>query len=556
MRRSLVFAGELHGYQEEPVDRAVARGRFLIAADMGTGKTAMSIAAAEELLGEGKAKLCVIVCPSALKWQWAQSLAQFTDLPRKKHKLKKQTVIVPASPDCVVIDGKTFQRNGFQYTAADDRKRQWSEIGEATEYVIVSYEDVLADYRYLRRIEPDLVIADEITAIKSFKAQRSKKLKKYLNAPYRIGLTGTPLENGKPEELFSIMQWVDADVLGRWDLFDATYIVRDDRGIVLGYQNIDILLEKMAPVMHRLTKEQPEVARHMPDAEIDTWYVDIGKDAQEVYERMGMDLYDRIKQQSKFGGGFDVAAYYAGHSDEKSAVGKIMVVHQSMEMLLCHPDLVIMSGMDYLETKGLPANRQKGSKYAYDLWQSGALDEVTGSPKLERLRERLDELVASGSKVLVYTKYRGMLEILAEEIGHASVQFHGAMTPHDKASALAQFKSKNGPPVFLSSHAGSHGVDLPVADHLINYDPAWSSGKADQINARHVRASSKFEKVYVHNLVTSGTIEARMLDVQSGKRETARAFLGDRKGIREMERQTQSLTSFLEQTIEGLALFT
>lgn len=875
MRRSPLFAGELHGYQEEPVDRAVARGRFLIAADMGTGKTAMSIAAAEELLGEGKAKLCVIVCPSALKWQWAQSLAQFTDLPRKKHKLKKQTVIVPASPDCVVIDGKTFQRNGFQYTAADDRKRQWSEIGEATEYVIVSYEDVLADYRYLRRIEPDLVIADECfvagtpiitpngpvaiekllpgdevlnaagtgiveavitkhvdrlvtftlsdgrsftttpahkiftadgfkvsseikigdylygqpealrvvrgrtacdnqgreeadlcqtkhesvlrsillsemadvaavleervhagaggenqcqpaeipgrtsrtlegerssyrgaatgyttgssgedlrcaqtertqtsysrrkwpwldssadnslgdtgsrmgtgvrgddrgripaaalqdrfgestgdggrrsgrdvtqftdsksagspegsvadgawvvgvqvhepgdteftrfsggedfvkvydlqvsghpsysaagilvhncTAIKSFKAQRSKKLKKYLNAPYRIGLTGTPLENGKPEELFSIMQWVDADVLGRWDLFDATYIVRDDRGIVLGYQNIDILLEKMAPVMHRLTKEQPEVARHMPDAEIDTWYVDIGKDAQEVYERMGMDLYDRIKQQSKFGGGFDVAAYYAGHSDEKSAVGKIMVVHQSMEMLLCHPDLVIMSGMDYLETKGLPANRQKGSKYAYDLWQSGALDEVTGSPKLERLRERLDELVASGSKVLVYTKYRGMLEILAEEIGHASVQFHGAMTPHDKASALAQFKSKNGPPVFLSSHAGSHGVDLPVADHLINYDPAWSSGKADQINARHVRASSKFEKVYVHNLVTSGTIEARMLDVQSGKRETARAFLGDRKGIREMEMQTQSLTSFLEQTIEGLAL--
>jgi SNF2 family DNA or RNA helicase len=516
----------------------------------------MSIAVAEEMLGIGQAKLCVIVCPSALKYQWAQSLAQFTDLPKKKHKLKQQTVVIPASPDCIVIDGKPFQRNTHQYSAADDRKRQWAEVGEATEYVIVSYEDVLADYRYLRRIEPDLVIADEITAIKSFKAQRSKKLKKYLDSPYRIGLTGTPLENGRPEELFSIMQWVDDTILGRWDLFDATYIVRDDRGIVLGYQNIDLLLEKMAPVMHRLTKEQPEVAKHMPDAVIDEWHVDLGEDARAVYEQMGMDLYDRIKQQAKNGGGFDVAAYYAGHSDEKSAVGKIMCVHTAMEQLLDHPDLIIMSGMDYEETRGLPEAKQKGSRYCYDLWQSGALDEIIGSPKLGHLIEQLNELTNSGSKVLVYTKYRGMLEILAEEIGQESVQFHGAMNPHDKASALAQFKAKSGPKVFLSSHAGSHGVDLPVADHLINYDPAWSSGKADQINARHVRASSTFKTVYIHNLVTSGTVEARMLDVQSGKRETSRAFLGDKKGVKEMERQTQSLTNFLEQTIEGLSLLT
>lgn len=547
-----MFAGELHGYQEEPVDRAVERGRFLLAAEQGLGKTPMSIAIAEEMLGTGDARLCVIVCPSALKYQWAQSLAQFTDLPRKKHKLKQQTVTIPADPDCVVVDGKPFQRNGFQYSAADARKRQWSEVGGNTEYVIVSYEDVLSDYRYLRRIEPDLVIADEITAIKSFKAQRSKKLKKYLDVPYRIGLTGTPLENGKPEELFSIMQWVDDTVLGRWDLFDATYIRRDDRGLVLGYQNIDLLLEKMEPAMCRLTKEQPEVAEHMPDAEIDDWGVDMGEEARPVYDQMGMDLYERIKRQAKFGGGFDVSAYYGGHADEATAVGKIMAVHQTMEMLLDHPDLVIMSGMDYEDTRSLPSSKQKGSKYAYDMWQTGALDEVTATPKLDYLKRKLSALLDAGSKVLVYTKYRGMLDILAEEIGVPSVQFHGGLNSTEKAAALAQFRSKNGPRVFLSSHAGSHGVDLPVADHLINYDPAWSSGKADQINARHVRASSKFGRVYVHNLYVRESIERRMLDVQEIKRYTAKAFLGDKKGIRELDMMNESLSDFLVRTIDGL----
>lgn len=546
-----MFAGELYGYQEEPVDRAVERGRFLIAAEQGTGKTAMSIAVAEDLLGTGQARLCVIVCPSALKYQWAQSLAQFTDLPRKKHKLKKQTVVIPASPDCIIIDGKPFQRNTHQYTAADARKLQWTEVGDNTEYVIVSYEDVLSDYRYLRRIEPDLVIADEITAIKSFKAQRSKKLKKYLDSPYRIGLTGTPLENGKPEELFSIMQWVDESVLGRWDLFDATYIDRDDRGLVLGYKNIDILLEKMEPAMARLTKEQPDVAEHMPDVETDQWSVPLGE-ARGLYMQMGIDLYDRVKRQAKFGGGFDVAAYYAGHADEATAVGKIMAVHQCMEMLLDHPDLVIMSGMDYQDTRDLPASKQKGSKYAYNIWQSGALDEITESPKLSYLKRKLNGLLDSGSKVIVFTKYRGMLDILAEEIGHPSVQFHGELNPTEKAAALAQFRSRNGPRVFLSSHAGSHGVDLPVADHLINYDPAWSSGKADQINARHVRASSKFSTVYVHDLVVTGSIETRMIWTQEHKRQTAEAVLGDIKGVKEIENNVISLTKFLEETIDGL----
>jgi SNF2 family DNA or RNA helicase len=522
---------------------------------MGTGKSPMSIAVAEEMLGSGEVSLCVIVCPASLKYQWAQSLAKFTDLPTHQVKLKKQLITIPVSPDCVLLDGKAFQRDGVSYSAVDDRARQWSQVGPDTEYIILSYETVLSDYRKLRRLNPGLVIADEITAIKSFKALRSKRLKKYLDSPYRIGLTGTPVENGKPEELFSQMQWIDEAVLGRWDLFDATFIERDDDGLVEGYKNLDLLNEKMAPVMSRLTRGQEGVREHMPESEQDSWDIRMPATGawRDAYMSMGRDLYWQLKQSPRIAGAFSVADYYAGKHDESSAVGKVMAVHAAMEMLLCHPDLVIMSGMDYEETRKLPPERRKGSKYCYKVWQSGILDDVTQSLKLPYLQRRMTELIDAGGKILIYNKFRGMLDILAEDLNVPAVQFHGGMNPGQKAAAVAEFSASDGPPVFLSSHAGAFGVDLPMADHLVNYSPAWSSGKADQINARHVRASSEFKKVYVHDMLVSESVEIRMMAMQDYKREVASGVLGD-SGAREVASSVQSLTSFLEDTIDGLDL--
>lgn len=512
-----------------------------MACEQGTGKTVMSIAMAEEMLGSGEVSLCAIVCPSALKYQWAQALAKFTDLPSYLFKLKKQLIRIPTPPDMVIIDG-----------TPEKRIKQWDSVTSNTEYIILGYETVLSDWRRLRRLKPGLTIADEITAIKSFRAQRSKKLKKYLDTPYRLGLTGTPVENGKPEELFSIMQWVDESVLGRWDLFDESFIVRSDSGVAVRYKNLDVLLEKLKPVMSRVRRTDSDVKGHMPEPVTDDWDVPLEGPLRAVYMDMGRDLYARVKRAAKFGGsGFDVAAYYEGQADEGTAVGRIMAVHKAMEMLVCHPDLVIMSGMEYQDTTNLPKEKRKGSKYAYQAWQSGVLDEVFRSPKLDELKHRLCDLVWAGEKVIIFTKFVPMMEILAEEIGFPSVKFHGGLNAAQKAAAVAEFSDPDGPPVFLVSRAGAFGLDLPVASHLINYDPEWASGRADQVNARHVRASSKFATVYVHNMITDSSIEIRMMSSQAYKREVAAGVLGDKK-MREIENNVPSLTSFLEETIDGL----
>ena len=469
--------------------------------------------------------------------------------------LKKQEIRIPRPPHAVIIDGKAYQRDLVKYTAADDRKRQFDSIGAVTQYVIVSYESVLDDSRMIRRLHPGLVILDECTQIKSFRAQRAKRIKKMLSTEFRLGLTGTPIENGNPAELFSIMQWIDEDVLGRWDLFDKSYIERSDSGMPEGYKNIGVLRERLAPAMARLSRHDPGVREYLPEETMDTWDVQLPADGpmREAYMVMGRRLHELLKRNTFGGRGLDVSGLYGGQADESTRVGKIMAVHTAMEQLLDHPDLVVESGMHYEAGKLTHSPVFGGSKYAYEVWQDGLLDDVWTSPKLEEFTARLERLLAFGGKVLVFSKYASMLPLLADVLGVPSVCYYGGMSAHDKASAVALFGDPVGPPVFLSSHAGAYGVDMFMADHLVNFDNAWSPGRADQVNSRHVRASSEFERVFIHSMITAGTIEERIMDVQAAKRKVSSAIADGHGAPRgRVSNDAQTLTSFLEKTIDGL----
>ncbi len=148
-----------------------------------------------------------------------------------------------------------------------------------------------------------------------------------------------------------------------------------------------------------------------------------------------------------------------------------------------------------------------------------------------------------------------MLSYIEEFLDVPCVQYHGRMTSAQKAAAVASFSAPDGPQVFLSSHAGAYGVDMYMADHLINFDNSNIAGRADQVNARHVRASSEFKEVYVHTMVTAGTIEERILLMQDVKRRVGSAIADGRGADRygRVDNDIPSLTGFLEETIEGLS---
>lgn len=529
---------DLHPYQEEAVDRAIERGSLLIAYTMGLGKTLVALATIEELIAEGAVKQSLLVVPAGLKWQWAESISRFTDVASRQVELRKGVhITVPAAATCVVVDGVPARRKAAYDQAVNDRP----------EFVIVSYEQVRNDFRYIRKLKPDCIVLDEASAIKGFRAKRTK-LAKRLDAPFRYALTGTPVEN-RPEELYSIMEWVDPQVLGRFDLFDKSFIVRNNWGGVVRYKNLQVLNKKVGTAMVRRTRTDPDVIKYLPQVQESVRHVDLSPKVATLYRRIVSDLSEALAE-ANMSQSFDLTQYYAGTLDaDMSAAGSIMARTGALLMLCDHPRLLRQSAEKYFTGDGA------GSAYAAGLLEAGLLEPDAPSTKMERVvADVIDVLQAEpDSKVILFSFYRDMVAELYEQLSGPytqAVTYTGDMSVKQKAAARVRFQTEPHVRLFISSDAGGYGVDLPQANYLINYDLAWSAGKMDQRNSRHVRVGSTHEKVYVINYLIANSIEERTYEMLRLKRKVASATLdgvgADGKGV--IENDVGSLTSYLADT--------
>lgn len=546
-----MLTGQLLPYQTPAVDAFLQSGSLLVTMDPGTGKTIVAIAAAEELLGSAAISTCLCIVPASLKYQWAQRLAEFTDLPAYEIRVGKEFITIPKPPHCIIIDG-----------IQDNRDYWYSQIGADTEYVILGYPNVLNDWDIIRMFDWQLVVLDEITAIKNPGAGITQAIRETFTAPWRLGLTGTPVEN-KPEELYSIMDWISPGFLGDPLTFDRAYVKRNGNGDVIRYKNLPVLHTQLQQVMYRKKRSDPDVAPYFPAEDEDTWLVPMPDALRDAYLILAADLLDSL-QALKRRGTFDVtAAYRGGKPDEGTAVGRIAAKMQAMEMLTCHPSLIAQSCLDYQESerakdRGEDKAAWPGSRWCNDIVNAGVItmDAALQTSKLDYLISRCYEITRDPvTKILVYTKYTRMLPILAEALefnGIGTVTYSGAMTAQAKAGAIARFTADPDCRVFLSSHAGAYGCDMYMASHLINYDIPWSGGKAEQIDGRHVRASNTRETIYIRHLLAEGSLDERKLAQVRFKRRLAAAII-DGKGadhLGRIENDIGSLSAFLETLLE------
>jgi SNF2 family DNA or RNA helicase len=515
-----MFVGLLHPYQADDVDRIVDRGSMLAAYGMGTGKTVMAIAAAEMLMDTDRHITCMVVVPAALKWQWAERIAQFTDVDTKHRKVGKAHIVVPADHHCTVIDGTPQQkRKQFDYIQQHQ-----------PDYVVTAYENLVHDWTDVRKIKAGIVVADEASLIKTFNAERTRKIKR-IKSDHRIGLTGTVMDNGNPEELFSVFQWVDPEVLGPWEYFDPAFIVRSKgkgrTGFPVAYKNLPLLHQKVSVAMVRKTREDPEVAKYMPTVERCNVLVDLDWATAKVYRRIAKDILFEVSKAAGHGSGsIDLAALYSGKAKptEDTAQGRVMGRLLALHMLVNHPGLIRDSAERYLAGKG-------GSKYCLTLAESEVLDGLDHSPKLEELTRLLrKELMRDPDlKIVVFSFFKGMLKLIGEAMPqYRSVSFTGDHNALKKAEAKALFSYEKDVRLFLASGAGGYGLDLPEARILINYDQRDSAGAQDQQDTRHVRASSQHDTVQVIDFMAAGTVEERRKQRRQFKTRTASAILDGR----------------------------
>jgi superfamily II DNA or RNA helicase len=339
------------------------------------------------------------------------------------------------------------------------RQAQYS---QPTFYRLVNYETVLRDKDQLNAWQPDLIVLDEAQRIKNWEAKVSRAVKK-LRSHFALVLTGTPLEN-KVEELYSIVEFVDDRRLGPVFQFLHDHRVLDEQGKLLGYRNLDKLREKLAPILLRRTRA--EVVGQLPARTDSTVFVEMTSAQRGPYLEQQTTLARLLSKK------------YLTEVDRR----RILCCIVNMR-LLCN------------------------STFLYD-------EQTNVSPKLDEFGERVRELLAAGPhKIVVFSQWERMLRKAAdvlEALGVGFVTLHGGVPSKARRTLLDQFRDQSECRVLLSTNAGATGLNLQVADTLINLEVPWNPATLEQRIAR-IHRLGQHRPVQVLNFVTQNSIEERVM---------------------------------------------
>ena len=515
---------ELRPYQVEAIDKLVDRHDLLLALTMGAGKTATAVAGIRQLRRRRVVSHGVVLALKSTKWQWEREIHRWD--PRASVQ---------------VVDGDRIAR-----TVAIRRAQRFN-------YTIMHYECLVNDWEAITKFLPvDFVIADEATYIKSFKAVRSRHCKVLAkHATVRVALSGQPVENGKPEELFSIMEMVNPTVLGGFHKFDKTFIKRDHWGKPIAYRNLDLFQEILAPAMYRKSRE--DISEWLPEMIEVEYPIHLDAANQKLHDFVRNDLSAAIDTALAFGGKgqFDVLANYGrAPSDARmGAMGEVMSRLLAMRMLSSHPALLKLSASEF----DSPVSR-RGSQYASGLRAAGMLDNLPlEHAKLTALIEYVNEIVEEDPrhKVVVFSYFKPMLRMIGAELRRLKIPWvliDGDVTGKDRDLRIQKFNNDPSTRVFLSSDAGAYGIDLNQGSHLICYDLPWSSGALAQRISRIDRTNSAFGQIIITYMFGAGTIEERMFNMLQQKRKVSRAFLDGEFDAKtaQLSLNLQSLREFLD----------
>jgi SNF2 family DNA or RNA helicase len=512
----VTFRGTLYPFQAEAVERMIAARRLLVAYEMGLGKTVLTVACIEQLLDDNIVTCGFIICPASIKLQWERMIREFA-----------------SEPQILVVSGELHKRV--------EQYRRYKE--SYAEYLIINPEQMVNDWEIISKLPRDFIVADEIQWAKNFKPRRSKKLKR-LDAYYKWGLTGQPVEN-RAEEAFSIFQWIDPTVLGDYKTFDRAFIVRDNWGKPRVYRNLPTLHRLLSDHMVRRTRA--EVADQMPAVSEETILIDMDAEGAKLYRRMVADLQNDVEDALQTWGNFSLSSLYGG-DDSGEARGRIMSKLVCMRMLCDSPELVRISAAHY---RGELAGNRVGSEYAQDLHEAGKLEKPLANPKLDGLIEVVEDILEAdpANKIVVFSFFTDMLNMIAGATAHLtkSVLFTGRISQRARDTSKQTFATDPETRLFLSSDAGGVGLDLPQANFLISFDLPWSAGAYAQRQSRIIRLSSKWPRVTLISLQVAGSIDEYQASLLAQKRKVADAIV-DGKGISPKGRLTldlQSLSAFL-----------
>ncbi|MCW5555567.1 MAG: DEAD/DEAH box helicase [Verrucomicrobiae bacterium] len=381
-----------------------------------------------------------------------------------------------------------------------------SEIGPPF-FTIVNYEQMLADALEVNaRLRPDIVVLDEAQRIKNWSTKTTQAIKR-LCSRYAFVLTGTPIEN-RIDELHSLMDFLDPSVLGPLFRFNREFYELDERGRPAGYRNLDKLHDRIAPYM--LRRRKADVETELPDRTDRNHFVPLSPQQQGEYE--GHEgVVARLAQLAK-------RRPLTQQEQDK------LMRHLAMMRMVCDTNYIL-----------------------------DPEDKVC--PKLGELEKVLEECRENDAKVIVFSEWERMLELVRElcEARDLGFAWHTGTVPQRRRRAeINAFKNDPDCRVFLSTDSGSTGLNLQNASVVINCDLPWNPAKLEQRIARAWR-KHQTKPVTVINLVSEKTIEHKMLGTLANKQALADGVLDLKGNLHEIKLRTgrQAFLAKLEQLVSA-----
>lgn len=377
-----------------------------------------------------------------------------------------------------------------------DRKERFDSIA-GYDLILTTYPLIVRDKDILLEQNFHLLILDEAQFIKNAKSQAAL-VAIQLKATHRLCLTGTPMENHMGE-LWSLFHFMMPGLLGDQKSFQRLF-----RTPIEKHENQERrhhLNRRIAPFLLRRTKDK--VVQELPEKVEMIRHVELEGGQRDLYETIRITMQEKIKKEiAKLG--------------LKRSHIIILDALLKLRQICCDPRLL-----------KIKTAKQKASK----------------SAKLDLLMTLLPELIEEGRRILLFSQFTEMLGLIEEAITQADIPYVKLTgQTKDRATPVQQFQSGEIPLFLISLKAGGTGLNLTAADTVIHYDPWWNPAVENQATDRAHRIGQN-KTVFVYKLVTKGTVEEKILDMQQRKKELMDGLFSDK---------TTSKLELTEQDLQGL----
>ncbi len=409
------------------------------------------------------------------KTHQALALLQAVQMERKNG--GRFLVICPATVVSHWVDKTRNFYPELDYHVYHGARRDLTEANDHN-LIITTYGVVRRDAKFFAKLDFDIIVLDEVQHLKNKKTEMYKAARR-LHGRVTLGLTGTPLENST-NDLKSIFDLCLPGLLGTDANFNKQYTQpieeRNDN------KQRDRLARLIQPFLLRRAK--PQVLKELPDVIEDIRTCELSEDQVALYREI-------VEQRGR--------ALISGFDDstgKKPAYMEVLAVISYLKQICDHPALL--------------ANADNTKNYRSGKW--------------ELFVELLDECLASNMKVVVFSHYTRMLDIIEDHLDRREIDYcylRGSMPLKKREQMISRFNSDPNCKVFCASLlAGGVGVDLTAAQAVIHYDRWWNAAREDQATSRVHRMGQR-HVVQTFKLITTGTLEEKIHQIIEQKRNLA-----------------------------------